>query len=84
MDEDEHIYELRKALTDAQHSVCTKYCPNSWKEGRPQPHHHFCKSITKVLAGKFYEVMCKPSNSPTPEEKLHIAIFGATEKEQRP
>jgi hypothetical protein len=79
MDEDEYIYELRKALQDAQHSVCVRFCTNSWKEGRPQPHHHFCKSITKVLAGKFYDGMYKPrrpEDGPSPEDKLTQAIFG--------
>ena len=76
MDEDEYIYELRKALQDAKHAVCSKYCPNSWREGRPRPHHHFCRSITKVLAGKFYEGMYKPKPGASPEDKLLKAIFG--------
>ena len=31
MDEDEYIYELRKALQDAQQDVCARRCPNEWK-----------------------------------------------------
>jgi hypothetical protein len=85
VDEDEYIYELRKALADARQDVCIRRCHNTWKQGRPQPHHHFCKSITKVLAGKHYDGMYKPRNpedGPSPEEKLIEAIFGTTKKEQ--
>jgi hypothetical protein len=82
MDEDEYIYELRKALGDAKHVVCSKYCPDTWDSNKPQPHHHFCKSITKVLAGKHYDGKYKPTEGPTPEQKLMKAIFGDKEQDQ--